>query len=244
MFDALGSTVALADGSAAIQTEYTYEPFGGTSVSGTSTSSAFGFTGREDDGTGLYFYRARYYDPRLQRFVGEDPIGFRAGDPNLHGYTLNSPTNFVDPTGEIIWIPFVLCAAGAGGSALADWMSGRKFDAATAAAWCAVGFGAGFAGAGAAAAAGYGAGASAAAATAAAGAGPITGFTRHGLNQVMNRGLTPQQILDAVRNPIERITQIDQFGRTSTQYIGPNATVVLNPAGKVITAWGTGTGPR
>jgi RHS repeat-associated protein len=42
-------------------------------VRGASTANTIGFTGREHDGTSLYFYRARYYAPRLQRFVSEDP---------------------------------------------------------------------------------------------------------------------------------------------------------------------------
>jgi RHS repeat-associated protein len=96
--DALGSTVALADGSGSLQTEYAYEPFGGTTTSGASTTSAYGFTGREADGTGLYYYRARYYDTRQQRFVSQDPIGF-AGGPNLYAYVGNVPTHFIDPRG-------------------------------------------------------------------------------------------------------------------------------------------------
>jgi hypothetical protein len=51
--DALGNSVALADSSGAVQTEYTYEPFGGTTTSGSSTTNAFGFTGPEADGTSL-----------------------------------------------------------------------------------------------------------------------------------------------------------------------------------------------
>jgi uncharacterized protein RhaS with RHS repeats len=69
--DALGSSVALADESGTLQTEYTYEPFGGTATSGAATTSPFAFTGREADGTGLYYYRARFYDPKLQRFLSE-----------------------------------------------------------------------------------------------------------------------------------------------------------------------------
>jgi YD repeat-containing protein len=61
--DALGSTLALADSSGAASTTYTYAPFGETAVSGLPSSSPFQFTGRENDGTGLYYYRARYYDP-------------------------------------------------------------------------------------------------------------------------------------------------------------------------------------
>jgi RHS repeat-associated protein len=71
--DALGSAIALTDFSGALQTENTYESFGRTTVTGTVNSNPYQFTGRENDGTGLYYYRARYYDPILQRFLAEDP---------------------------------------------------------------------------------------------------------------------------------------------------------------------------
>lgn len=96
--DALGSTVALGDGSGAVQTEYSYEPYGGLTTSGAASGNAFTFTGREADGTGLFFYRARYYHPRLQRFVSEDPIGLAAG-ANVYSYVLNQPTRYTDPLG-------------------------------------------------------------------------------------------------------------------------------------------------
>ena len=96
--DALGSSVALADESGSVQTEYTYEPFGGTTTSGGSTSNAVAFTGRELDGTGLYFYRARYYHPGLQRFISEDPLAEGAGS-NFYSYVGNKPTLYTDPTG-------------------------------------------------------------------------------------------------------------------------------------------------
>ena len=53
--DALGSTVALADGSGAVQTEYTYAPFGETSVTGAANTNPYRYTGREDDGAGIYY---------------------------------------------------------------------------------------------------------------------------------------------------------------------------------------------
>ena len=66
--DALGSTLALTDNSGSVQTSYTLEPFGATTVSGAASTNAAQFTGREND-------RARYYDPRLQRSVaGRDRI--------------------------------------------------------------------------------------------------------------------------------------------------------------------------
>ncbi|MDH5641585.1 MAG: RHS repeat-associated core domain-containing protein [Nitrospira sp.] len=79
-------------------TQYTYEPFGVTSATGAASGNAFTYTGREDDGSGLYYYRARYYHPRLQRFVSEDPIGF-GGGINFYGYVSANPLSFRDPLG-------------------------------------------------------------------------------------------------------------------------------------------------
>ena len=96
--DGLGSTLALLDASGATQTQYTYEPFGKSTASGTGSSNSSQYAGRENDGTGLYFNRARYYSPTLQRFLSEDPAGFRAGI-NFFAYVENDPFNFTDPFG-------------------------------------------------------------------------------------------------------------------------------------------------
>jgi RHS repeat-associated protein len=96
--DALGSTIALADSGGGLPTTYTYAPFGETAVTGLPSSSPFQFTGRENDGTGLYYYRARYYDPVRGRFISEDPIGFDAG-VNFYRYAGSNPILFVDPFG-------------------------------------------------------------------------------------------------------------------------------------------------
>ena len=60
--DALGSTVALVDSSGNLVTQHAYDPFGNTTVSGAANSNAFQYTGRENEGSGLYYYRARYVD--------------------------------------------------------------------------------------------------------------------------------------------------------------------------------------
>ena len=57
------------------------------------------FTAREDDGTGLYYYRARYYQPSLGRFVSEDPIEYAGGDANFYAYVSDDPIRSVDPGG-------------------------------------------------------------------------------------------------------------------------------------------------
>jgi RHS repeat-associated protein len=97
--DALGSAVALADPSSAVTTQYTYEPFGRTTVSGASTNPVQ-WSGREnDESTGLYFLRTRYYSPTLQRFLSEDPLEFAGGDVNFYAYVLNNPMSWTDPFG-------------------------------------------------------------------------------------------------------------------------------------------------
>ena len=78
--DALGSTVGLVGSAGTIATSYTYQPFGATTVSGASNSNTYEFTGRENDGTGSYYYRARYYSPTDQRFISQDPKDFDGGD--------------------------------------------------------------------------------------------------------------------------------------------------------------------
>jgi RHS repeat-associated protein len=114
LIDILGSTLALTDSSGTIQTSYTYEPFGNTTISGASSTNPYQFTGREDDGTGSYFYRARYYSPMWARFISQDPIGFAGKSPNLYSYVADSPTNLVDPSGNA-WQCWVICHAATAG---------------------------------------------------------------------------------------------------------------------------------
>jgi RHS repeat-associated protein len=97
--DVLGSVIALADSAGTIQTEYTYDAFGKMTFTGQSNSNPYQYTGRENDGTGLYYYRARYYHPELQRFVSEDPIGLSGSGVNFYPYVNNSAINFNDPLG-------------------------------------------------------------------------------------------------------------------------------------------------
>ena len=99
MADGLGSTLGLADSSGTLTAEFTYDPFGSTTASGTPGNNSAQFTGRENDATGLYYYRARYYSPTLQRFISQDPIGFAGGDMNFYAYVANDPVNNTDASG-------------------------------------------------------------------------------------------------------------------------------------------------
>ena len=84
--DALGSTVALA-GNGSVATSYGYDPYGVSSASGAGNASAYQFAGRENDGTGLYFNRAGYYNPAWGRFISEGLIGL-AGGINVYAYVV------------------------------------------------------------------------------------------------------------------------------------------------------------
>jgi RHS repeat-associated protein len=97
--DALGTTIALADSTGTIQTQYTVEPYGNTTTGGAATTNSVVYAAREMDLANLYFFRARYYNPQLGRFISEDPAGFEAG-MNFYAYVHNSPIDFADPTGS------------------------------------------------------------------------------------------------------------------------------------------------
>jgi RHS repeat-associated protein len=76
--DHLGSVLAQAREDQSVATSFTYSAYGETAVAGEQPADSLGYTAREDDGTGLYFYRARHYDPVLKRFV--QPLDFALGD--------------------------------------------------------------------------------------------------------------------------------------------------------------------
>jgi RHS repeat-associated protein len=76
----------------------TIEPFGSTEPTGTPSTNAIHFTGRENDGTILHYSRAWHYDPVRSRFVSEDPLGYKGG-LNVYRYGADNPLRFVDPKG-------------------------------------------------------------------------------------------------------------------------------------------------
>ena len=107
--DALGSIVALTDNHGQKVQNYEYDAFGNMKNQGKRINQPFTYTAREYDAeTGLYYYRARYYDPKAGRFITRDPISFAGGDVNFYAYVANNPVNFIDPEGLRIPIPWRL----------------------------------------------------------------------------------------------------------------------------------------
>jgi RHS repeat-associated protein len=96
--EAPGHVVGLVNTSGLVG-EYRYDPWGKPTYASEPIYQPFRFAGREyDEESGLYYNRARYYDPELGRFVSEDPIGLTGG-MNPYTYAANDPVNLRDPTG-------------------------------------------------------------------------------------------------------------------------------------------------
>ncbi len=99
-YDGLGSTIAITDNAGQVVNTYCYSPEGlvGAQETIPNPFQYVGYFGVMAEGNGLYYMRARYYDPEVGRFINKDPIGY-AGGMNLYGYVENNPINFVDPFG-------------------------------------------------------------------------------------------------------------------------------------------------
>jgi len=97
--DGLGSITSLANPSGTLTQTYTFDSFGKQTATSGSLTNPFQYTARESDSeTGLYYYRARYYDPTIGRFLNEDPIGF-SGGADFYSYVNGNSLNFVDAFG-------------------------------------------------------------------------------------------------------------------------------------------------
>ncbi len=99
--DRLGSIRQQVQTDGTILNEINYDSFGNiVTETNPSAGDRFKYTGREyDDLTGLYYYRARWYDATTGKFLSEDPLGFAAGDYNITRYVNNNPINAIDITG-------------------------------------------------------------------------------------------------------------------------------------------------
>jgi RHS repeat-associated protein len=101
--DGLGSITTLTSHMGNVVQKYEYDSFGNMTPTPKWIKQPYTYTAREfDPETGLYYYRARYYDAKAGRFITRDPIGFEGGDINVYVYVGNNPVNFVDPSGETV----------------------------------------------------------------------------------------------------------------------------------------------
>jgi len=106
--DALGTVHTITDATGHACYDASFTPYGQEVLNPNITqtcSSNYKFTGYEyDSETGLYYAKARYYNPRLGRFMSTDPLGGDVGDPqslNRYAYVGNHPTDSIDPSGMV-----------------------------------------------------------------------------------------------------------------------------------------------
>ena len=84
-----------------IVNQYSYGPYGERLAMSEGTHNPFGYVGRwgvMEEGDGLKYMRARFYDDTTGRFLNQDPLGFRAG-VNPYVSVSNDPVNLIDPLG-------------------------------------------------------------------------------------------------------------------------------------------------
>ena len=92
----------------AVVAQYAYTPWGQLEVDSTNIGNSLRWKGLVyDRETGLYYMRARYYDPKIRRFISEDPIGL-AGGINVYAFASGDPLNRSDPTGlaDCKWVNY------------------------------------------------------------------------------------------------------------------------------------------
>jgi len=115
---ALGSVSVLSDGSGheVPGSAVRYLPYGGLRLGQASTlPTDYTFTGqRLDAGTGLYLMGARWYDPRIGRWISADTVVPEPGNPqalNHYAYVYNNPLRYTDPSGHFPWLLIPVLAA-------------------------------------------------------------------------------------------------------------------------------------
>lgn len=124
--DQIGSSNVVSNSAGTEVGATLFYPYGATrSVTGTKTP-VHRFTGQELDGSNLYYYGARYYDPVTMRFISADSIVSNLADPqtlNHYAYARGNPVKYVDPDGHVFFIPEMIYGgiAGAVGGAIAGY---------------------------------------------------------------------------------------------------------------------------
>ena len=143
----------------------------------------------------------------LGRFISEDPIEFAGGDVNLYAYAQNDPVQLIDPTGLAVSFPFAVPP-----ECLPPIDKQEKyFDSVVRELSCSLNFLPAIGGVKV--------------------VSGITGFTKHGINTAIDRGVSPSAILNALKNPL-KVTPVKidpTTGLPSFKQIGSKATVSINP---------------
>jgi RHS repeat-associated protein len=106
--DHLGSTNLTVNSIGEVASEMRYKAWGETRYATGDSITDFAYTSqRKEAGLGFYYYKARWYDPALGRFMQADTIVPEAGNPialDRYGYVYNNPLSYIDPSGNFPWV--------------------------------------------------------------------------------------------------------------------------------------------
>jgi len=98
--DGVRTVTSLSNSAGGLANTYSYDSFGKLIGSTGTLANPFQYTGRQfDSETGVYYYRARYYDQSVGRFLSEDLLKGISDNVNFYAYVQNNPTDLIDPSG-------------------------------------------------------------------------------------------------------------------------------------------------
>ncbi|MFE1630924.1 RHS repeat-associated core domain-containing protein [Brevibacillus reuszeri] len=104
-YNSHGDVVAISDGTGQELNSYAYDTWGNVISKTEGMSNPYQYSGEPyDEKTGFYYLRARYYDPKVGRFISEDTYKGAVDNPlslNRYAYVSNNPLRFVDPSGHV-----------------------------------------------------------------------------------------------------------------------------------------------
>ena len=102
--DHLGSSSLITDASGNVTQQLDYLPYGEVFLekrADVDYYTPYRFNGKElDEETGLYYYGARYYNPRLSIWYGTDPLEEKYSNISSYTYCISDPIEIIDPDGE------------------------------------------------------------------------------------------------------------------------------------------------
>ncbi|MNK81799.1 tRNA(Glu)-specific nuclease WapA precursor [compost metagenome] len=104
MYNGHGDVVQVIDENGTVVNKYQYDEWGNILQQEEKVPNSFKYAGElQDEETGLYYLRARYYDPSIGRFISKDTYEGDVSNPlslNQYTYVTNNPLIYIDPTGQ------------------------------------------------------------------------------------------------------------------------------------------------
>lgn len=129
--DAVGNITGLTDATGTLVNEYHYTPFGRELFESETLANNFEFNGAfgvSEDAENLHYMRARSYDTETGRFLTEDPLFLDGDVQNLYRFGYNNPVSFVDPEGDLAFLPALYFLGQLGLAAYSGYEAGKAIS--------------------------------------------------------------------------------------------------------------------